>query len=204
MLHVIAMRLLRRFIELHKASSLPRIPWRFTARFNSHISLVAKAPLFEYQPIEGVERLERYQLGGYCQVLIGDILSGRYHIIHKLGHGTYSTVWLARDEQQATYVAVKVGTGDSRSREADVLCAIAESSRADHPGRAMLPIIQDQFEIQSPNGSHRCYVTSPAQSSVASASFSCFFNLETARALASELILAIAYIHSRGFVHGGK
>ena len=68
----------------------------------------------------------------------------------------------------------------------------------------MIPIIQDQFEIQGPNGCHRCYVTAPAQSSVAEARFSRLFKISTARALVVELILAIAYTHAQGFVHGGK
>lgn len=197
------MRPLHRLI-LHKAPSSPQVPGRLMARYNSNIFPVEKAPPFLYQPIEGVERLERYQPGGYYPALIGDMFKDRYRIVHKLGQGTYSTVWLARDEQQAVYVAVKIGTGDSPSSEADVLCAITDTCQADCSGRAMIPLIHDRFEIQSPNGSHKCYVTPPAQSSVAAASFSSFFDLDTARALASELVLAIAYTHARGFVHGGE
>ncbi|KAL4957679.1 hypothetical protein BDW69DRAFT_200290 [Aspergillus filifer] len=36
------------------------------------MSSVEQAPSFEYQPIEGVERSERYQSGGYCPVGISD------------------------------------------------------------------------------------------------------------------------------------
>lgn len=197
------MQQLRRFM-LYKARSLPQTPSRLTARFNSTVSIAEKVPPFVYQPVEGVERLERYQPGGYCPVLIGDVFQGRYRIAHKLGHGTYSTVWLARDEPQGPYVAVKVTTGDSPSREAEILSAITYSFQDDCSGRAMIPLIQDRFEVQSPNGSHRCYVTLPVQSSVAAAGFSSFFSLDTARALASGLVLAIAYTHARGLVHGGE
>lgn len=49
--------------------------------------------------------------------------------------------------------------------------------------QAMMPTIQDQIEIEGPNGTHSCIVTSPAQSSVATARSSRVFKIETARAL---------------------
>ncbi|KAK2873820.1 hypothetical protein FQN49_002044 [Arthroderma sp. PD_2] len=104
--------------------------------------------------------------------------------------------------QQEAYVAIKVNTGDSSSNEADVLDTITNSSLADHPGRAMIPILRDQFELQGPNGCHRCYVTSPAQSSIAEASLFRLFAIKTTRALVAQLILAVAYTHAQGFVHG--
>ena len=48
-----------------------------------------------------VESPNRYQLGGYHPVHIGDFVHERYRVIHKLGFGTFSTVWLARDLQPA-------------------------------------------------------------------------------------------------------
>ncbi|QSS62113.1 hypothetical protein I7I51_04290 [Histoplasma capsulatum] len=65
-------------------------------------------------------------------------------IIHKLGYKTYSAIWLAPDKQRAAYAAVKVGTADARSYEAEILHALA-GSQLGHPGRAMIPTIQDQF-----------------------------------------------------------
>ncbi|CDM37059.1 Protein kinase-like domain [Penicillium roqueforti FM164] len=48
-----------------------------------------------YEPIEGVEKLESYRVGGYHSMTIGDHIHNRYQVVHKLGHGTYSTIWLA-------------------------------------------------------------------------------------------------------------
>ena len=43
---------------------------------------------------------DRYQPGGYHPVHLGDLFKdGRYKIIHKLGNGSYATVWLARDQE---------------------------------------------------------------------------------------------------------
>lgn len=172
-------------------------------RFNSTISSAESATCFKCQWIDDVERLERYQLGGYHPVLTGDLLADRYRVVHKLGYGTYSTIWLAHDRQRAAYVAVKISTADAPSREVEILRTLT-NSQPDHPGWAMIPRIQNQFVLQGPNGCHRCHVEFPARSSVATAKFCCCFKIETARVLVTQLILAVAYTHARGFVHGGK
>jgi hypothetical protein len=46
-------------------------------------------------------------------IQIGNYLHERYRIVHKLGYGSFSTVWLARDEQASKYVAVKLCTADA-------------------------------------------------------------------------------------------
>lgn len=47
------------------------------------------------------EPLECYTPGGFHPVTLGDTFqNGRYIIRHKLGYGGFSTVWLARDEQE--------------------------------------------------------------------------------------------------------
>lgn len=43
------------------------------------------------------ERFEQLKKGNYYPVNIGDILASKYQVIGKLGFGTTSTVWLARE-----------------------------------------------------------------------------------------------------------
>lgn len=47
-------------------------------------------------PIEE-ELLPEYIAEMYYPVRIGEVLNGRYQVVCKLGYGTTSTVWLARD-----------------------------------------------------------------------------------------------------------
>jgi hypothetical protein len=53
-----------------------------------------------------VENLEAYRPGGYHPLYLGDHLHNqRYTILRKLGYGSYSTVWLARD-QRCVFAAI--------------------------------------------------------------------------------------------------
>ncbi|KAJ6127416.1 kinase-like protein [Penicillium sp. IBT 18751x] len=156
-----------------------------------------------YEPIEDVEGMEYYQAGGYHPVTIVDRLDDRYRVVHKLGHGTYSTIWLARDERFHKYVAVKVCTADAKPHEIDILSKVSKPSS--DIGRAIIPSILDHFSICGPNGNHICLVTRPARMSLSDAkngSWISLFQLEVARDLAAQLVIAVHYIHSQGFVHG--
>lgn len=160
----------------------------------------------KYNRIKGVETLEEYRPGGYHPVIIGDMLHGRYHIADKLGCGGYSTVWLARDTQMQRYVAVKVNIADSFPRETKALKALSAPlppSLPEHPGRGLIPAILDEFKVRGPNGEHACYTVTPAQCNLREISFSRLFSLEVARALSYGLAQAVAFTHSRGYVHGG-
>ena len=173
----------------------------------------SSAPPIEYRWIHGVERLELYQRGGYHPVVIDDLLHDRYRIVDKLGFGGYSTIWLARDEIGKSYVAVKIEIS-SRSlprREPEILRALHGSSSSSQGPRAVcnaasaavLPTVLDVFDVRGPNGTHACYTLTPAQGNLKDASFSRLFPIQVARALAAKLAIAIAVVHSRGFVHGG-
>lgn len=157
-------------------------------------STMTRNDRMEYNWIDGVETLEKYQPGGYHPVMIGDLLHDRYRIADKLGSGGYSN----------QYVAIKVNVSDSRPRESQALKALpaSVSSRA-HPGRELVSTLRDKFHIQGPNGTHLCYTMAPARCNLREISFSRLFPLDVARALAYGIAQAVAYTHSQGYVHGG-
>ncbi|KAI0412431.1 kinase-like domain-containing protein [Xylaria grammica] len=164
----------------------------------------------KYTLIEEVEYLGYYQQGGYHPTQINDRLHNRYRIVHKLGHGTFSTVWLAVDERTYKYVAVKVGISDTGIiREADILSQLgkranAVSSRFDNRA-SMIRLPLDFFDLDGPNGTHPCIVTVLARCSLQDAKQAPgpgLFQLDVARSLAAQLTMAVSLIHSQGYAHG--
>lgn len=131
------------------------------------------------------EWLEDYVMGGYHPVHLGDVLKERYRIVGKLGHGKYSTVWLAQDagsvitcltslqspEQSQTnpfilstslreYVALKINTAYNRTpgREADILKRLRFHPSLPSTARLPIPRLFDSFDLKGPNGVHNVLV----------------------------------------------
>lgn len=162
---------------------------------------------FKYFPIDDVERLEKYRIGGYHPIAIGDTLKdGRYEIVNKLGYGGYSTIWIAQDKYATSqYVAIKICISENivTSNEKEITQRLLHS----HDDRAsmILPIL-DAFVLDGPNGQHSCIVTPPARMSIAAAKSAThgynIFPLSTARAIAAQLAQVVAFCHSQGVVHG--
>ncbi|KAK2737609.1 hypothetical protein FQN55_000965 [Onygenales sp. PD_40] len=160
-------------------------------------------------PLDDIEKPERYRPGGYHPVAIGDHLSDRYHVVHKLGFGTYSTIWLARDKATKKYVAVKIAVAEADMPERELLNSLAVSEPSDEgqPGRALIPQALDMFSLDGPNGRHRCLVTEPGMMTLAEAkdaSYTRLFNLPVARAIAAQVIQAVTFLHHRGVVHADR
>lgn len=147
-----------------------------------------------------------YRPGGYHPIRIGDTLHGRYHVHHKLGHSAHSTSWLARDKTQSKYVAVKVGIADSNNKGVEILSRLSKPIRGnDSRGKDMIISVLDHFNLDGPNGTHSCSVTIPARTSLALlAGYRCScYHLPVVRSLAAQMVIALAYIHNQGVVHGG-
>jgi len=161
-----------------------------------------------YRWQDDVENLEAYRSGGYHPIQLGDELSNeRYHVIHKLGYGTFSTVWLARDHLENRYVSLKVIKANSSqsSLEAEVEKSL-RCGDPHHPGRPFVLSRLDEFYIDGPNGHHRCLVTEvvgPSILDVKEATEHGLLSIDTARKITAQLALGLAYIHSCGIVHGG-
>ena len=163
----------------------------------------------EYMFIEDVEKLERYRPGGYHPMCIGDLLHQRYFVVHKLGFGTHSTTWLARDQEASRYVAIKVAVAASSSNEKKIIHQLnaTDLKHPVHPGKAAISPLLEEFFLHGPNGKHRCLVTLPARMTVVDAqeaSYNRLFQLPVARVIVAQLVQAVAFVHSQGVVHGGE
>jgi hypothetical protein len=77
------------------------------------VPVLNQEPAFDewkYHPfdLEECEDLENYEPDGFHPVHLGDVFGGRYRVVHKLGFGGFSTVWLARDALKNCWVALKI------------------------------------------------------------------------------------------------
>ncbi|KAK5655244.1 hypothetical protein OQA88_5811 [Cercophora sp. LCS_1] len=113
------------------------------------------------------EWIEAYRPGGYHPVHLGDVFhDGQYKVIRKLGDGSYSTVWLARDLKKGKYVALKILVSEisELTGELQILRHIAQAA----PEEASKYVVQllDEFRHQGPNGTHICLVFEPMGPSV--------------------------------------
>lgn len=64
------------------------------------------------------EGMADYKVGGYHCMHIGEVMINRFVIVQKLGWGHFSTVWLAKDLEYNTYVALKIQRSASQYLEA--------------------------------------------------------------------------------------
>ncbi|PGH27962.1 CMGC/SRPK protein kinase [Polytolypa hystricis UAMH7299] len=120
------------------------------------------------KPIEE-EQSPFYDPAHFYPAKLGEVLSGRYQIATKLGHGARSTVWLARDLNQLKwlkdrYVAVKInatGTRENSSQhELDIHRHIAEANPR-HKGWEFVRQLRDAFVLDGTSGYHVCLVFEP-------------------------------------------
>ncbi|BCR88234.1 serine/threonine-protein kinase [Aspergillus chevalieri] len=162
---------------------------------------------FPYSCTIDAEPLHRYAKGGYHPITLGGFLAdGRYKILHKLGWGGYSTVWAARDEREGTYVAVKIRVAeeddDREHRELNVMKKLASI----HPHSPHVMHVVDDFDLEGPNGTHRCLVfelLGPSVPDMIDARFSDGrLPGKLAKTIAKQVVSGLEFLHQEKIGHG--
>lgn len=162
---------------------------------------------YGYPMSDDIEDIERYVPGGFHPVDLGAQLDdNRYLVLHKLGYGASSTVWLARDSVEKIYVALKIVAADCSEDAMEVHNTILSHLKR-YAGRYRgqhidLPL--RQFWIQGPNGRHLCIVSKVAGPSIAKLSHAIYMNeakplgAKRAKRAAIQLTRTLAFLHSKG------
>ena len=177
--------------------------------------MAAKSPTelrYRRSCLDHVEDIEKYRKGGFHPIHLGDCLKGgRYCILHRLGYGGFSTVWLARDEHKDRLVSLKVITAEASQQrnELGLLRHLDEHLQADSCRGSIMAALDD-FIIDGPNGTHRCYVSQPGGPNLFAISDSPGEIAGTrrlrsplARKISQQLAKAVSMMHDVGIVHGG-
>lgn len=167
-----------------------------------------------------IEEIEDYQPGGYHPISIGDTFDqGRYRILHKLGFGGSSTVWLARDQREgkdrgriATLKAMRADISSQSPGEIPELAisqTLIQSLPPSHS--ADFQPVDHHFLVQGPNGSHRFLIYPLAGPSILAmcdspgrVAGSRRLRADLARKVAKQTATTLHHMHSAGVVHGGK
>lgn len=162
--------------------------------------------------LDNIEDIENYKPGGFHPVHLGDIIYGTYKVLHKLGHGSVSTVWLAHDSHRKHYVALKILTTNASKdlQELKIVQCLTTGDRS-HPGYNHIATLLHHFMIDGPNGSHLCLVLQVAGPSIS------IFNRalpgqargnrrlrgDLARKIAKQTVQALDYMHLERICYGG-
>ncbi|KFM25750.1 SRSF protein kinase 1 [Auxenochlorella protothecoides] len=102
---------------------------------------------------------EDYCKGGYHRVHIGETFKdGRYEVLHKLGWGHFSTVWMVRDTHTGGLGALKVVKSAPHYAEAarDEITLLRQIRESDPADACCCARLLDSFDHVGPHGRHVC------------------------------------------------
>lgn len=159
-----------------------------------------------------LEKLQGFRPGGYHPVHLHDEFDdGRYRIIHKLGHGGFSTVWLCQDlkANPPAYVAIKIILASESEKDNPDLCLLRklqEDGVDMMSAQQHLCLPRAQFRSQSPNGLHLCLVypaLGPPVNKAAGIVDGDDAALPALQAISYNIVEALALLHSHHICHGG-
>lgn len=149
--------------------------------------------------LDAIEDVQRYRPGGFHPVNIGDMIGDKYKVLHKLGCGGFSTVWLARDMADQQLYALKILAADAPQNEPDIIRYLTDTVGT-HPNVSNL---HSDFTILGPYGSHRCLVFSVLGPSVKQIRRT-KLAADVLRDVARQIADGVAHLHQAGMCHGGK
>ncbi|KAF8245610.1 kinase-like protein, partial [Wilcoxina mikolae CBS 423.85] len=138
-----------------------------------------------------------------------ELHQGRYRILHLLGRGTFADVWLAENRHYSStrasssvrYVAIKIMTTAEKSTESQILRHLQPPAQPSY-----VVSLFDDFEIRGINGTHRCIVMEfldPTPLDLEQSSVGGVLPLEISRRAVAQFAKGLAFLHSRGVMHGG-
>ena len=151
-----------------------------------------------------VEDLKYYQIGGFHPVYIGDTLDDRFKVVHKLGYGEFSTVWLCLDEHSKRWRAVKVlqavYSQESTCAELMAMKLLQNTNPQElHDNHVFPPL--ECFWVTGPNGVHACFVMPLLGPQLMDR---VNHDRQSAIQLSYQMAKAMKFLHEKGLYHGGE
>ncbi|KAF2621538.1 kinase-like protein [Macroventuria anomochaeta] len=138
------------------------------------------------------EDVPNYRAERFYPVRLGEVLKSRYQVVAKLGFGTASTIWLCRDLEANLLLTLKVCITQKSANKVDNEVAISpylKSIDAEHPGKDLLRLVLDDFQITGPYGMHQCLL---------------FALLGLSYTTSEIFLLGLDFLHQADVVHTAK
>lgn len=141
---------------------------------------------------------------------LGDTLGDddRYRVIHKLGSGGTSIVWLCRDVRAdtPTYVALKILMADLSTEDCpELVHGQSLQNCQEKDGSEAICLFRDHFRFDGPNGSHLCFVYPVLGPKVSSGLLYPSDDPDkTLRDICRAMVRSMDFLHRQGLCHGGS
>ncbi|KXX80345.1 Serine/threonine-protein kinase SRPK [Madurella mycetomatis] len=175
-----------------KLASSPSEPRRFPSR---GFDVVDKGEVIEE------EGLPKYKPEHFYPARLGEVFNDRFQIVTKLGYGSCSTIWLARDLHDHQYVALKIYIHNSAChRELPFYERLNRELPSEHPGAGNVRKLLGSFEIAGPYGKHIALVLQASQMSLLDMDTvwmnGCGLGEALVKGAIQELLKAIDFLHT--------
>ena len=143
-----------------------------------------------------------YRKGGYHPVNLDESYNGQYRVVHKLGWGQFSTVWLCQDKTTDSHVALKFVKSASHYMDAarDEI-AIMNKLGSESPHLCSL---LHHFNVFGPYGKHACLVFPVLGMNlwdVIDEFCQTGLRIHIVKKIAKQLLEGTAYMHKMGVIH---
>ncbi|ODA80587.1 hypothetical protein RJ55_03546 [Drechmeria coniospora] len=113
------------------------------------------------------ETIPEYKAEYFYPVRLGEVFHNRFQTVAKLGYGSSSTIWLARDLCEHQYVALKVYIHNSaRHRELPFYDHLDKFLPSKHRGARKVRKLLASFEVDGPRGKHVALALQVSQMSI--------------------------------------
>jgi serine/threonine-protein kinase SRPK3 len=152
------------------------------------------------------ERQKEYRAGGYHPVYVGELYNNRYRVVHKLGWGYFSTVWLVWDYEAGRFQAMKVQKSAQHYRDAayDEIKLLTQIMGADPTSEHCCARMTDSFEHFGPHGTHVVMVFDVLGENLLKLMERYEYKgipIPIVKAIAKQTLIGLRHIHSIDIIH---